>query len=383
LREEAEAAQRLGLPANFTQQIDLPFPIAGAVRFDGQAQFDPHRYLIGLAKAISGKAAVFENSRATEIEHGEPCILRAGDATVTAADVVIATQMPVTHEGVFYAKAFPLAHPIAAARIDASRAPAGMSISIETPSHSLRTAERNGETFLIAAGGEFKPGDTEGENEMVADLRNFLREHFGVEQPDHLWTNEDFRPMDGLPYIGKARPSKPRLHVATGFNAWGITTGTLAAKIIADAILGRPNADAEIFDATRIRPIKSGPRFVSGNAQAGMHLIGDRLLKRQVEPLDQIPPGEGGIIEIGGEQLAVMKHKNGEVTALSAVCTHLGCIVGWNSVDRSWDCPCHGSRFDEHGEVLCGPAVAPLQRKSIGAHGEKQDDLASANGGRM
>jgi glycine/D-amino acid oxidase-like deaminating enzyme/nitrite reductase/ring-hydroxylating ferredoxin subunit len=363
LREESEAAASLGLPATFVTEADLPFPVSGAVRFDRQAQFDPYRYLVGLARAVAGQAMVFEKTRVTAVNHDKPCVVKTNGGTVTADDVIVATQLPIVSDGLFFAKAFPFAHPVAAAPLSAASAFTGMFISAGSPTHSLRTAEADGKTYLIAAGGEFKTGDTETEAAMAEDLRAFLRAAFDIENLSHFWINEDFRPMDDLPLIGRASSSTPHLLVATGFDAWGITQGTAAAGILADLILGRRNEAAAIHDATRISPISGGPTLISENLKTGARLVADRLFKQKVQELDDIPAGQGGIIEVDGEQLAVTKDEKGAVSALSAVCTHLGCIVGWNEVDRSWDCPCHGSRFDINGRVISGPAVSPLRRR--------------------
>lgn len=364
LEREADAARRLDLPASFSAQADLPFPVAGVLRFDNQMQVDPYRYLQGLARSLGER--VHENTRVEKIEHGEPCRLQTADARVTATDVVVATQIPVVPDGMFFAKAFPFAHPMVAARVPPGRVPRGMFISAESPTHSFRTAERDGETFIVAAGGTYKTGHAGEQRAMMSDLRRFLREAFGVEEVAHAWTNEDFGPMDGVPFVGCASSSKPHLLVATGFNAWGFTNGTVAAAILADLLLGRPNPHAALFDATRLRPLRGGPAFLTENTKAGLHLVRDRLLKQNVQALEDIAPGEGGIVEVDGRQLAVVRQPDGGVSAVSAICTHLGCVVGWNGVDRTWDCPCHGSRFDEGGAVLSGPAVSPLEPRRIG-----------------
>jgi glycine/D-amino acid oxidase-like deaminating enzyme/nitrite reductase/ring-hydroxylating ferredoxin subunit len=365
LREEADAAASLGLPASFVRDVGLPFPVAGALRFDDQSQFDPYRYLTGLAATVARDGLLFENTRVSGVEHGVPCKLRAGDVEVTAGHVIVATQMPVIGDGLFFAKSFPIAHPMAAAPLPDSVRFEGMYISSGSPTHSFRIAEKDGQRFIVAVGGEYKTGVPEELDAKMNDLREFLRRAFGIGQLSHAWVNEDFRPMDELPFIGPVSSSKPHLHVAVGFDAWGMTQGTVAAEIISDKVLGRENDDAEIFDASRVRPVAGGVELITENVKTGARLAGDRLLARQVQSVDDIPEGQGGIVERDGEQLAVVKDGEDVRQALSAVCTHLGCIVGWNAIDRTWDCPCHGSRFDEQGQVLSGPALEPLEVKSL------------------
>lgn len=153
----------------------------------------------------------------------------------------------------------------------------------------------------------------------------------------------------------------------------GLTQGAVAADIIAANLLGEEHPAAKLFEASRLKPLAGGSTFVSENTKAAGHLVGDRVLKRKVVPLNRIEPGGGGVISHNGEQLAVTRGHDGSVTAHSAICTHMGCIVGWNQTDRTWDCPCHGSRFDEHGAVLAGPARSPLKRRELVASGDKAE----------
>jgi glycine/D-amino acid oxidase-like deaminating enzyme/nitrite reductase/ring-hydroxylating ferredoxin subunit len=364
IEKEAEAAQRLGLPATLVRESSLPFRVAGAVRFDDQAQFNPCSYALGLARAIaSGGGQIFEGTRALSIEHGEPCRVTTDRSVVTARDVIEATHMPLGKEGMFFAKAYPYAHPMGAARIDPARAPDGMFISAGTPTHSIRTARRGDETWLVAVGGSYKPGHPDEEIEAFEDLTAFLRGEFGIGSIDYRWTNEDYGSMDGMPFIGRASSGAPHLFVATGFNAWGISNGTAAGMIISDLITGRSNPWAELFDATRVKPLAGGASFISENIGTGAHLVGGYVRGRP-RSTDDLQPGQAAVLKLDGERLAVFKDEHGDVHAVSAVCTHLGCVLGWNCTDRTWDCSCHGSRFAIDGRVIHGPATADLERRS-------------------
>jgi len=365
LEKEAEAARTLGLPAEFVREALLPFPTSALLRYTGQHQFNPYLYMVGLAEYVVRHAPIYEDSRVVDITRESPARLSVNGRTVTADHVVIATQMPVINDGMFFAKAFPFAHPVAAAPLPDDKMIEGMFISAGSPTHSLRTARKNGQTYLIAAGGEFRTGEAEQERQAVEDLRTFLEDVFGIRNPTHFWTNEDFRPMDGAAFVGPASNSHENLLIATGFDAWGITQGVVAGAILADRILGRSHPAADLLNSTRIKPVAGAAEFTKENIKAGAHLLGDRVLKRAAVPLQSIAPGQGGIVAFRGEQLAVRRHPDGSLTALSATCTHMGCIVGWNAIDRTWDCPCHGSRFDEWGEVIAGPAVSPLKMRDV------------------
>jgi glycine/D-amino acid oxidase-like deaminating enzyme/nitrite reductase/ring-hydroxylating ferredoxin subunit len=372
LREEADVAVALGLPAEFRSSVAVPMRTEGALRFSGQYQFDPYFYLTGLAGLTRGDGvSIFENSRVTDIDASTPCVLEVNGHKVTAETVVVSTQMPIVNEGLFYAKAYPFAHPVAAAPLPAGVEIDGMFINTGSPTHSFRTAGKDGQRFVVVAGAEYKTGEPKEAGTAVADMLAFMKRVFGIAEPSHLWSNEDFRSMDSAAFVGPASSSHPNLLVAVGFDAWGITQGTVAAEILAQRIRGEKHACADLFDATRVKPIAGGPTFVTENIKVAADLVGGRMLGRKATAFEDIPPNGGGVVSHGGEYVAVRRTEDGTVTALSAVCTHLGCLVGWNPVDRTWDCSCHGSRFDEHGEVLSGPAVAPLAPKPAPPAGKR------------
>lgn len=368
LESELRAAARLGLPAEIVSDMSLPFPATALLRYPAQYQFDPYRYMAGLATLVSDEIGVFEQSRVDDVNYGSPCLLSINGHKVKAGRVVLATQVPIVNDGLFFTKVFPFAHPLAAAPLpDSVPLEDGMFISAGAPTRSFRTAMRDGRKWLIAVGKEFKPGDPEQEREAIDDLRAWFGDAFAIRTLSHLWTNEDFRPMDGVAFVGAANSSRPNMMVATGFEAWGLTQGAVAADIIGAALLGVEHPAADLFGANRIRPLAGGRMFVVENTKAAGHMVRDRLLRRKVASVENIERGEGGIVSKDGEQLAVTRSEDGSLKALSAICTHLGCVVGWNAIDRTWDCPCHGSRFDETGNVLAGPAVSPLPRRDIAA----------------
>ena len=373
LEREAEAAREAGIEATVERGAETPVEAAAWLKFPRQAQIDPFGYLQGLARLVAEQADIHEHSRVDSVEHGDPCVLKVNGRTMTAGRVVVATQMPIVSEGLFFTKAFPFAHPVAAAPLAAGVSVDGMFISAGTPSRSFRTAVRGGTTYLVAVGSEYKPGEPEEQRQSIDGLRAFLRQHFGIEEPSHLWTNEDFRPMDGAAFIGPADTSHSNILVATGFAAWGITQGVVAGEILAASILGQEHPAASLYDATRVKPLVGGMEFLKENAKAGAHLAGDRLLGRKTMELDDIPPGQGGVVASNGDLLAVCRSEAGATTALSAICTHMGCVVDWNSTDRTWDCPCHGSRFDEEGVVLAGPATKALEPRRLRDSGDGEE----------
>ena len=355
IEKEVEVAQRLGLPASLTRDTGLPFEVLTAMRWDNQAQFHPTKYVAGLAATIPGDGShVFENSRALD---WEPTRVVTDRGTVTARNVVMATHLPLGQVGMYYSMAYPKAEPVIAAPI--RRVPPGMYKNAEEPGHSIRTHRRNGQVYGIAAGTSFKPGHPDEERKYVADIERWLTEHFDAGPIEYRWINEDYTPMDSAPFIGWSSDMGTGYLVATGFDAWGISNGTAAAMIIADLATGKENRWLEIFDASRVKPIAGGAEFVKENAEVAAHLVGG-YLSRKPKSFDELEPGHAAIMKIDGDNVAAFKDEAGVVHAVSAVCTHMGCLVGWNETDRTWDCPCHGSRFELSGEVIHGPATKPL-----------------------
>jgi glycine/D-amino acid oxidase-like deaminating enzyme/nitrite reductase/ring-hydroxylating ferredoxin subunit len=356
IEKEVEVARRLGLPASLTRDTGLPFDVLAAMRWDDQAQFHPTRYVAGLAATIPGDGSyVFENSRAIDYE---PTRVVTDRGTVNARHVVMATHLPLGQIGLFYSIAHPMAEPVIAAPI--TRVPPGMYKNAEEPGHSIRTHRaENGQVYGIAAGNHFKPGHPDDERKYMEDIERWLTEHFGAGPVEYRWVNEDYSAVDSAPYIGWSSSGDDAYLVATGFAAWGISNGTAAAMIIADLATGKENPWLDMFDATRVKPVAGAGEFVKGNAEVAAHLVSG-YLSRKPKDFDALEPGQAAIMKIDGDNVAAFKDEGGQVHAVSAVCTHMGCLVGWNETDRTWDCPCHGSRFELSGEVIHGPATQPL-----------------------
>lgn len=360
LEKECRAAQQLGLPATLVRETDLPCSVLAALRFDGQAQFHPIKYVAGLARTLPGDGShVFEHSRVLD---WEPTRVVTAQGTVSARHVVMATHLPLGHVGLYYAQAFAQAEPVIAAPI--AQVPAGMYLNVESPSHSLRTHRTpNGKVYAIAAGNSFKPGHTDDERQAFADLERWLTEHFEAGPIEYRWVNEDYVPMDGAPFIGWSSSPEDGYLVATGFNAWGITNGTVAAAVIADLVAGRESPWAEAFPASRIKPVAGGPKFVQETLETAAHLVGGYLAHRP-KSLDELAPGDAAILQLDGKRVA-------DTATSRAPCTPSRrraptWAASWAGTARTGPgtALCHGSRFDLSGEVLHGPAVQPLERHS-------------------
>jgi glycine/D-amino acid oxidase-like deaminating enzyme/nitrite reductase/ring-hydroxylating ferredoxin subunit len=364
LEREAQVEAKLGLPASFVTETPLPYGVSGAVRLDGQAQFHPRKYLLGLAATIPGDGShVFENTRVTQVTQGEPCVVETERGNVRAADVVLATHLPFMDRGLFFARAHPHRSYAVAAPIDPDKAPDGMFINAGLPTRSVRTI-RDGERLLLQVGGQgHKPGLAGDEPERYDVLGAFLREHWPeAGDVEYRWSTQDYMSVDRVPLVGPLSRRSKHVYVATGYSKWGMTAGTVAAVLLADAILGRDNPWASFYDSKRFHPRASFGKLVRENAAAGYRFVSQRLARGEKRSPHELAPGEGAVLRVKGLKRAVYKDDSGGVHVLSPVCRHLWCYVEWNAAERSWDCPCHGSRYSGEGRVIQGPTVEDLRR---------------------
>jgi glycine/D-amino acid oxidase-like deaminating enzyme/nitrite reductase/ring-hydroxylating ferredoxin subunit len=365
VEDEARAAIEAGLPASLVDELPLPFAVAGAVRFEDQAEFHVQRYLLGLTDRLDGAGCrIFEHSHGVQLDSDEDCVVKTPGGHVVAGHVVVATHYPFLDRALACARVHPQRSYAILCAIDGAP-PEGMFISGDSPTRSLRAVPLHGEELLLVGGEGHRPGTGGDTLQRYRRLEAFAREHWDVRAVCYRWSAQDNTTLDGLPYVGRLTPLEDRVLMATGFAKWGMTGGTAAALLLADLVRGRESPYAALFDPARMTVRASAPRLVSENAATGWHFVGDRIAQLRARPIDDLTPGEGDIVRLGGQIVAAYRDDSGAVTAVSPTCTHLGCRVAWNRAERSWDCPCHGSRFSTEGAVLQGPAVHRLERKPI------------------
>ena len=357
---ERTAASSLGVKLSLTRKVPLPFTVAGALRFNNQAQFHPRRYLLPLALAIRGGGGhVFEQTRVVDIEDGAPCRVATETATVTARDVIVATHAPFNSVLLQTKVAAYRSYVLALRLKSGAEPPPGLFWDTEDPYHYIRSQTTDEGVLLLVGGEDHKTGqekDTVGRFEALLD---FASTRFKVASVSYRWSGQVIEPVDGLPSIGKDLASE-HVYVATGYSGTGMTLGTLAGMLNSDLILGRKNPYQDLFDPNRFKAKASIVDFVKENVDFPVHLVTDRLRGAAAASLAEVAKGEGKIVDIAGEKTAVFRDEHGRLHAVSPVCTHLGCLVGFNNAEKTWDCPCHGSRFDKDGKVLDGPALHPL-----------------------
>ncbi len=362
--KERDAAVTAGLEALITEDLPLHFGKRRALKIGNQAQFHPLLYVQGVARSIaSANCRIFENSKVIEIDADEKLVTTA-EGSVRAEFIIEATHTPKGIHRVHTETAAYREYGIAGKLRD-DRYPVGIFWSLEEISHSIRSYEADGVRYLIVIGEMHKVGQHHNDEDYYGKVEAFARSHYDIESIDYRWSGQHYKPDDALPFIGRSMTAKNRF-IATGFGTSGLIYGPLSARIIADEILGNENAWANLYRSNRFDPIKSGKDFVKENVNVATELVSGYLKRAEVERLADVAPGEGKIVDIDGHKVAVHRSGDGSLSALSPVCTHMGCLVNWNGHEKSWDCPCHGSRFGIDGQVIEGPAYAPLAVKPIG-----------------
>jgi glycine/D-amino acid oxidase-like deaminating enzyme/nitrite reductase/ring-hydroxylating ferredoxin subunit len=366
VRAEAYLAARLGLPSTFTTDVPLPFAVKGAVRFDGQAQIHTVKYLQGLARAVDGDGSfVFEETRAEKIHDGSPGLVHTASGTVRARDIIVATNVPFVGRGLFDIRCHPHRSYLVAGRVESQPLDATF-ISADDPARSILTADVDGVSYVLVGGEGHRASEVFDTTGRYLRLADFARDRLGVNELAYRWSTQDAVPLDGIPYVGRMSPAAKHIYVITGLRKWGLSNGTAAALILTDTLNGRANRWAPFFNSNRITPVASARRFVMENMlTATTVLAGKRRGRPDRTAPAPLAPGNGAVIEVEGEKTAVYKDAGGHVHAVSAVCTHLGCTVGFNADDATWDCPCHGSRFATDGSVIQGPATQDLPPRPV------------------
>jgi glycine/D-amino acid oxidase-like deaminating enzyme/nitrite reductase/ring-hydroxylating ferredoxin subunit len=367
--KEVEAARRLGLPVSYTEETDLPFKVRAAVRFDNQAQFHPRKYLLALAEKIPGDGShIFERTRMLDVEDAAPCLVKTERGTIKARSVVVATHFPYPDPKLYFAAMYPTRSYVLGCRLNGP-VPQGMYVSTGTPHNSIRNNPYEDGEIVMIGGEHHKTGQGGDTRERYQRLEKWARANFDIASVEFRWSTQDNNTVDRVPYIGKLSTGSEHLYVATGFAGWGMTNSHVAAQLLGDMILGRDNPWAELFDPSRFKPVTSARDFIRENMNVAKEFMADRISTPELNDMEELPTGGGAVVEWKGERVAVYKDEAGKVFSCSAVCTHMGCIVHWNGAEKSWDCPCHGSRFNYNGKVIQGPANRDLESKQLKAEG--------------
>jgi len=365
LREILTSAQAAGTAVSESNENGLPIDFQHSLRFKEQAQFHPLKYIAGLADGftkLGGKISEGIMVTATELRDGIHHAVH-DNGEIKAKNLVWATHIP-PGINILSLRNAPYRSYVIAAELKDGNYPKCLSYDMQEPYHYFRSHELDGKNYLLVGGADHKTGHDDPE-QAFTDLEKYAREIFEITEIKFRWSSQYYVPVDGLPYIGQMPGMDDCTYVATGFNGNGMIFGSLSGEIITSLILKKEHALAKVLSPSRIKPVSGFSEFVKENADVAYHFIADRFGGAVLDTLNGLANGEGKIASFDGKKLALYKDSTGKVTALDPVCTHAGCIVGWNPSEKSWDCPCHGGRFATDGCVITGPPREALGRVNI------------------
>ena len=362
LEEELQAAHRAGLgDVAMLDRAPLEFNTGPCLRFPRQAQFHPLKYLAGLVRAIEARQGrLHTGTHVTQIEGGDHAEVQTSSGfRVTAQAVIVATNTPVNDLFALHTKQYAYRSYVIAMPVPPGSLTKALYWDTADPYHYVRLHAVDGVEMLIVGGEDHKTGQADDAEERYTRLSTWARERFPISGPiTFRWSGQVMEPVDGLAFIGRNPMDKDNVFIATGDSGMGMTHGTIAGILLTDLILKRPNPWGDLYDPSRIS-LRTASEFLQENVNVGTQYV-KYLTPGDVSSASEIPPGTGAVVREGLKKVAVFRDEHGQCHRLSAVCPHLGCLVGWNSLEKTWDCPCHGSRFTSDGHVINGPAISDL-----------------------
>lgn len=366
LKDEARIVNEFGGKAQYLEAKDIDInnliKVVAGVKFENQAQFNPYKYANALTKICSNsKIRIYEKTKAIDIsnKNNNYMIKTENGCKIRTKYLVLATKYPIINmPGFYFIKMYQSTSYGIGIRTK-ERIFNGMYINSEKPTISLRTVKDENGYLLIIVGSDHKTGEEMDLSNSYINLEKIAKEIYPRGEIKYRWNTEDCITLDKIPYIGEFSVLWKNCYIATGFNKWGMTTSKLAADIITNKILGEKNKYEEIFTSTRLEPIKN-IKEVSNMAKESIDGLVIKKLEIPKEDIDQIQNDEGKKVEINGKKVAIYKDKDGKIYEVNPICKHLGCELSWNNLDKTWDCPCHGSRYDYKGNLIYGPSVKDL-----------------------
>ncbi|WP_391560659.1 FAD-dependent oxidoreductase [Robertmurraya sp.] len=368
VEEEADAYRKLGIRGELTEEA-LPFNIKSmsTLVMPDQAQFHPLKYLnVLLRKFIEAGGVVYENVTATDVEEGsQPKVVLRNGKKVSCEHVIAASHYPFVDKNGFYFTRLEVKRSYIVAVTTQKEFPGGMFYGADSPTRSLRsTPLENGEQLVLVSGDGHKTGQGEDTMKHYMALEEFANDVFGIKEYKYRWSAQDMITLDKIPYIGPVTEKNSNIHIATGYRKWGMTNGTQAAILLSDTILGKENVYRDFYAPQRFDSDPDIKKFIQINADVAKHLVKGKLEYVGKEP-GEVEVDEGAVVMVKGERAGAYRDHDGCLHLVDTTCTHLGCEVEWNHGDRTWDCPCHGSRYTYDGTVVEGPAVEPLKKLNL------------------
>lgn len=366
LETEKEAYNQLDIDSELSNSMPLEIPVKSVLKMKNQAQFHPLKYLKILAdEALSNGLQIYEETTATDVEHNKrPAIITREGERINCQYVIQASHYPFYDgEGFYPTRMYPERSYIVAVKTP-QHFPGGMYISAESPTHSVRSVNMDDEDLWLIAGENHKPGQGQSTMKHYEALQDYAAKHFGISEYVYRWSAQDLTTMDKVPYIGPVTKNEDNVFVATGYRKWGMTNGTIAAQIITDRILDKDNPYHKLYTPSRFQADPSIREFTKMNADVAKHMIRGKL-EYTNDNVSSLKTDDATVTRVNGKRTGVYKDEDNQLYAVDTTCKHLGCEVNWNSGDRTWDCPCHGSRYSYTGEVIEGPAKEPLNKVEL------------------
>ncbi|MCL1632069.1 FAD-dependent oxidoreductase [Sporolactobacillus sp. CPB3-1] len=362
IEKEKAAYDRLGILGTLSDDPGMPFAVKSALVMPGQAQFHPLMYLHELiADLVKMNVPIYEQTLAETIRDpaSAPLVMTRQGFSIRCRHVLICSHFPFHDNRFYFSRMFPERSYLIAYAFNGT-APEGMYISAGDPKRSVRSLKLNHEQYLLIGGENHKTGRGESMERHYQRLAEFAREQFGTSKIIARWSAQDYTTLDKIPYIGRLAKNNSNILVAVGFRKWGMSTGTLAAHLLADTVLEHENPYTDLFSPSRFEPSPMLASFLMENMKTAGHLVQGKLSKPQPLEDQMLSNGCGMIASLHGRKVGAYRDETGKLTVVDATCPHMGCEVNWNQGERTWDCPCHGSRFHADGKVIDGPAKDPL-----------------------
>ncbi|AIE61629.1 FAD-dependent oxidoreductase [Bacillus methanolicus] len=360
---ELKAYEKLGIDGEFLSEIPIPVKMKSALVMKKQAQFHPLKYLSRFVEYLSkNNCSIYENTTAVDIEKGEqPVVITRDGHKITCRNVIISSHFPFFEKtGGYFARMYAERSYVLGVKTE-KEYPGGMYINAEQPTRSLRYAELDGEKLILFGGESHKTGHAINTIKHYEALEAFAEETFGIKEIPYRWSAQDLITLDKVPYIGPITSNNPNIYVTTGYRKWGMTNGTAAAMLVTDLILKKENRYEKLFTPSRFNADPSLKNLVSQNVQVAKDLIEGKLELPSKHPED-LGDDEGAAVAVNGKRAGAYRDEDGKLHVVDTTCSHMGCELEWNNGERTWDCPCHGSRFSYKGEVIEGPAEVPLKQ---------------------
>lgn len=365
LQKIFEASQQAGVAVAYTDHIPVPIEFERAIVYSGQAQIHPSRYVYALAKAFEAEGGViWQQCLVHNVNGNEILEIETTGGVVKAKNLIYATHIP-PGVNLLHFRCAPYRSYVMAVTLKDGAYPNGLAYDMYDPYHYYRTQDVGGVRYLIAGGEDHKTAHESNTDACFARLESYLRKYYQIDQVAFKWSSQYFEPSDGLAYIGHLPGNPDNVFVATGLGGNGITYSHIAAITLTDLIVNGTSPYADLFAPGRVKPVAGFSNFVKEAADVIVQFFGKRLGQGSIQEIADLAAGEARVVKYDGDSIALYKDENGKLYAVNPVCPHAKCMVGWNSAEKSWDCPCHGSRFAPDGELLTGPARRGLEQVDI------------------